>query len=255
EQMLRFPLATLIRFCRNHGLLQIADRPQWHTVRDGARCYVEKMLESIADARLNTAVRSIRRLPTGGVDVSTDAGTERFDAVILACHSDQALALLADPSDEEREVLGAIRYQRNRAILHTDRHVLPLRKAAWAAWNYERAPGSDGDQPAVCLHYLINRLQPLPFKVPVIVSLNPIQEPDGACVQGEFHYAHPVFDRRAIAGQARLPSLQGRGGTWFCGAWGGYGFHEDGLVSALAVCERLGPELARRAGAATGARA
>jgi predicted NAD/FAD-binding protein len=239
EQMLRFPVATLLRFCANHGLLQIAGRPQWYTVRDGARCYVEKMLESIPDARLAAPVRRVKRLPIGGADVSTDAGTERFDAVVMACHSDQALALLADPSADEREVLGGIHYQRNRAILHTDASVLPQRKNAWAAWNYERARDTAGDQVAVCLHYLINRLQPLPFTAPVIVSLNPIHEPRAHLVQGEFHYAHPVFDRRALAAQARLPALQGRADTWFCGAWTGYGFHEDGLVSALAVCAGL----------------
>jgi uncharacterized protein len=239
EQMLRFPMATLIRFCANHGLLQITGRPQWRTVRDGARCYVEKMLESIADARLATPVRRIKRLPIGGADVSTDAGTERFDAVVLACHSDQSLALLADPTNDEREVLGAIHYQRNRAILHTDAGVLPLRKRAWAAWNYERAPGATGDEAAVCLHYLINRLQPLPFETPVIVSLNPVEEPASASVHGEFHYAHPVFDRRAIAAQARLPELQGHADTWFCGAWTGYGFHEDGLASALEVSAQV----------------
>ncbi|HEY4957670.1 MAG TPA: FAD-dependent oxidoreductase, partial [Caldimonas sp.] len=252
EQMLRFPVATLIRFCANHGLLQITGRPQWRTVRDGARCYVEKMLESIADARLATPVRRVKRLPIGGADVSTDAGTERFDAVVLACHSDQALALLADPSNDEREVLGAIHYQRNRAILHTDIRMLPLRKRAWAAWNYERAPGAAGDEATVCLHYLINRLQPLPFETPVIVSLNPVEEPNAASVHGEFHYAHPVFDRRAIAAQARLPALQGRADTWFCGAWAGYGFHEDGLASALDVCAQV---IAKGAGGAPPARA
>jgi uncharacterized protein len=252
EQMLRFPMATLIRFCANHGLLQITGRPQWRTVRDGARCYVEKMLESIADARLSTPVRRVKRLPIGAADVSTDAGTERFDAVVFACHSDQSLALLADASNDEREVLGAIRYQRNRAILHTDVRVLPLRKRAWAAWNYERAPGAAGDEAAVCLHYLINRLQPLPFQTPVIVSLNPVEEPAAASVHGEFHYAHPVFDRRAIAAQARLAELQGHGNTWFCGAWTGYGFHEDGLASALDVSAQV---IARAGGAAPRERA
>ncbi|MGZ5156623.1 MAG: NAD(P)/FAD-dependent oxidoreductase, partial [Caldimonas sp.] len=137
EQMLRFPVATLIRFCHNHGLLQVTGRPQWRTVRGGARTYVNRMVESIADARLNTPVRQVRRTASGG-EVSTDSGSERFDAVVLACHSDQSLALLADPSEAEREVLGAIRYHPNRAVLHTDTSVLPRRRRAWAAWNYER---------------------------------------------------------------------------------------------------------------------
>ena len=143
DQMLRFPIATLIRFCHNHGLIQVSDRPQWHTVRGGARHYVEKMLPALADARLNSPVRQIVRLPPGtgsaGVRVSTDAGSERFDEVVLACHSDQSLALLADATPEERQLLGAIRYQPNRAVLHTDTAVLPRRQRAWAAWNYARA--------------------------------------------------------------------------------------------------------------------
>ena len=150
EQMLRFPVATMIRFCHNHGLLQISDRPQWYTVRGGARRYVEKMLPLIPDARLRTPVRSVRRLPSStgqaGVLVSTDAGTELFDEVVMACHSDQSLALLADPSPAEAEVLGAIRYHPNRAVLHTDVSVLPKRPLAWAAWNYERAADSAGSQ-------------------------------------------------------------------------------------------------------------
>ena len=238
EQMLRFPIATMLRFCHNHGLLQITNRPRWHTVRGGARTYVAKMLQGVADARLRCPVRRVRRQPDGGVDVSTDTGTSRFDAVVLACHSDQALALLADPSDDERQVLGAIRYHPNRAVLHTDARVLPSRQRAWAAWNYERAAHADGTS-AVCLHYLLNRLQPLPFEAPVIVSLNPVREPAADTVQGEFHYAHPVFDSAAMAAQARLPALQGQRDTWFCGAWAGYGFHEDGLAAGLDVCERL----------------
>ena len=238
EQMLRFPLATLVRFCHNHGLLQVSDRPQWRTVRGGGQRYVERMLMSVGDTRSGTPVRAIRRIGAR-VDVATDAGTERFDAVVLACHSDQALALLADPSDAERAVLGAIRYQPNRAVLHTDRGVLPRREKAWAAWNYERAarPGPAGA--SVCLHYLINRLQPLPFARPVIVSLNPLAEPAAGSVHAEIAYAHPVFDGAAVAAQARLPALQGARGTWFCGAWTGYGFHEDGLVSGLAVAAQI----------------
>ena len=246
DQMLRFPVATMIRFCHNHGLLQIADRPQWHTVRGGARNYVVKMLETIPDARPGTPVRRVARLHGGGVDVATDAGTSRFDAVVLACHSDQSLALLADASDDERSVLGAVRYHHNRAVLHTDAGVLPRRKRAWAAWNYTRAASHGSEQAAVCLHYLLNRLQPLPFSTPLIVSLNPVSEPAAATVHAEFHYAHPVFDHAAIAAQQRLPMLQGRRDTWYCGAWTGYGFHEDGLRSGLAVGAAV-REVARRA--------
>lgn len=245
EQMLRFPIATLIRFCHNHGLLQVADRPQWYTVKGGAKHYVQRMLKDIPDARLRTPVLSVRRLPAGdgaaGVIVTTAAGSERFDEVVLACHSDQSLALLADASEAERQILGAIRYHANRAVLHTDASLLPSRRAAWAAWNYERAADAGREQAAVCLHYWINRLQPLPWRQPVIVSLNPdpARLPDPAKVLRRIDYAHPVFDLPAIQAQRRLPEIQGRSHVWFCGAWTRYGFHEDGLSSALAVVETL----------------
>jgi uncharacterized protein len=243
DQMLRFPVATMIRFCHNHGLIQVSNRPQWFTVRGGARRYVEKILQRIPDARLNTPVRSIRRVPPGsgeaGVHVATDHGTERFDEVVLACHSDQALALLADTSPLERQHLGAIRYHPNVAVLHTDTSVLPRSEPAWAAWNYERAADGRQEQASVCLHYLINKLQPLPFKTPVIVSLNPAAPIAADKVLGRYDYAHPVFDEGAIAAQMRLAEIQGVQHTWFCGAWTRYGFHEDGLMSGQAVCAGL----------------
>jgi len=244
DQMLRFPIGTMIRFCHNHGLIQVADRPQWHTVRGGARHYVRKLLLAVADARLNTPVREVRRIPPGqghgGVLVATDAGTERFDDVVLACHSDQSLALLADATPAERAVLGAVRYHPNRAVLHTDVAVLPRRKLAWAAWNYARAADAGREQTAVCLHYLINRLQPLPWRQPVVVSLNPdpAHLPDPRKVLGAWDYSHPVFDAAAVRAQQRLPAIQGHATgthTWFAGAWTRYGFHEDGLMSAQAA--------------------
>lgn len=248
HQMLRFPIATMIRFCHNHGLLQLADRPRWFTVRGGAKHYVAKMLAQISDARLNTPVREIRRSVRGPhqheVWLTTETGTERFDHVVLACHSDQSLALLADPSMDECDVLGAIRYHSNRAVLHTDTSVLPRRKLAWAAWNYERAIEGSREQASVCLHYLINRLQPLPFETPVVVSLNPAREPSPGSVHGEFEYSHPVFDQAAITAQQRVHSLQGVGNTWYCGAWTRYGFHEDGLMSGIAVTHALKREIA-----------
>lgn len=238
EEMLAFPVGTMIRFCHNHGLIQVADRPQWYTVRGGARRYVETMLARLEDARLATPVRRVTRVH-GGVLVATDAGTAHFDAVVLACHSDQALALLADPTPVETGVLGAIRYRANRAVLHTDVRLLPQRRLAWAAWNYERAALRGREPASVCLHYLMDRLQPLPFAQPLLVSLNPARAPTAACVLGEYDYAHPVFDRAAIAAQRRLPELQGRRHTWYCGAWTGYGFHEDGLRSGVAVANAL----------------
>jgi predicted NAD/FAD-binding protein len=243
-QMLEFPVATMVRFCHNHGLIQVNGRPQWWTVPGGARRYVEKIVAGIADRRLATPVRRIER-DAQGATVHTDHGAERFDHVVMATHSDQALSLLGQPSADEARVLGAIRYQPNRAVLHTDVSVLPASRRAWAAWNYERAPVRAQEDSRVCLHYLLNKLQPLPFEQPVVVSLNPLREIDPRHVLGDFKYAHPVFDLGAIAAQRELPALQGRQRTWFCGAWTGYGFHEDGLKSGLAVADQLRGVLAQ----------
>ena len=239
RQMLEMPVATVVRFCHNHGLLQISDRPQWYTVAGGARRYVEKMLLAIPDVRLRSPVQWVRRPSSGGVLVHSNGQDERFDELVLACHSDQSLALLADASAQERSVLGAIGYQSNRAVLHTDTRMLPARRRAWAAWNYEHGAHAVGQRAHVCLHYLINRLQPLPWRRPLLVSLNPAREPAFSHVLGRFDYAHPVFDLAALAAQRELPALQGRQNTWFAGAWTRYGFHEDGLLSGETVAQAL----------------
>ena len=241
-QMLQFPVATMIRFCHNHGLIQISNRPQWHTVAGGARHYVDKITAHITDKRLNCPVQQVQR-DAQGVWLTSQGQTERFDKVVIATHSDQALALLSNPSDQECATLGAIGYQDNVAVLHTDASVLPQRKRAWAAWNYERSPtleaqGVEASQ-RVCLHYLINMLQPIPFALPVVVSLNPLQDIAPQHVLASFDYAHPVFDLAAIRAQADVPALQGQRHTYYCGAWTGYGFHEDGLKSGLDVAARL----------------
>jgi predicted NAD/FAD-binding protein len=238
DQMLQFPVATMIRFCHNHGLIQVTNRPQWFSVVGGARNYVEKILAGLHDKRLNTPVRLIER-DAKGVRIITDGHAERFDQVVIATHTDQALNLLRQASGEERSLLGAIRYQDNRAVLHTDASVLPVNPKTWAAWNYERAASSERESSRVCLHYLLNRLQRIPFAQPVVVSLNPLQDIDPATIVGEFDYAHPVFDLAAIEAQKRLPLLQGQQSTWFAGAWAGYGFHEDGLKSGLQVGRAL----------------
>ena len=238
DQMLQFPVATMIRFCHNHGLIQVTDRPQWFSVVGGARNYVEKILAGVHDKRLNTPVRLIER-DAMGVRIVTDGHAERFDQVVIATHTDQALRLLREPSAEERSLLGAIRYQDNHAVLHTDARVLPSNSKTWAAWNYERAANSERESARVCLHYLLNRLQRIPFQQAVVVSLNPVQAIDPATIVGEYAYAHPVFDLAAIEAQKRLPLIQGQQRTWFAGAWTGYGFHEDGLKSGLNVGRAL----------------
>ncbi len=240
-QMRDFPLSTFVDFCANHGLLQVSDRPQWYTVRDGARSYVERMLAPLDDVRLSTPVTGVARLSTGRVAVRTASGVTHHDQVVLACHSDQALALVDDPASDERSLLGAIRYQPNHAVLHTDASLLPSRRGAWAAWNYQCDVASAvPDDRSVCVHYLIDRLQPVPFARPLMVSLNPVQRPAESTILREFDYAHPVFDGRAIRAQRALSTIQGRGNLWYAGAWTGYGFHEDGLRSGLAIAARIG---------------
>jgi len=248
-QMLRFPVGTLIRFCHNHGLLQVRERPQWFTVAGGSREYVARLATRIGDVRLSTPVLGIARdlsreagfgaAHGGRVSVRTREGVEWFDEVVLAAHAPQALAMLTDASTEERRVLGAIGYQHNEAVLHTDERLLPRRRAAWAAWNYQREISAGANGQNVCLHYLLNQLQPLPWKQPVIVSLNPLHAPRPGTVLRRLAYAHPVFDTAAIAAQGRLPELQGRSHVWFCGAWTGYGFHEDGLKSGQQVAGEI----------------
>ena len=228
DQMLQFPVATMVRFCHNHGLIQVVNRPQWFTVTGGAKHYVEKLLQHIPHTHLQTPVERIERNDIG-VHVFTAGGAEDFDGVVLACHADQALSLLAQPTPKEQALLGAIRYHPNKAVLHTDTSVMPKKKLAWAAWNYERATDLGLESSRVCLHYWINRLQPLPFSQDVVVSLNPVRAIDPSKVLGEYDYAHPVFDLGAIKAQSQLPRLQGQQNTWYAGAWMGYGFHEDGF--------------------------
>lgn len=238
-QMLDMPLATFIRFCSNHGLLQVFDRPLWRTVKGGGREYVRKIAAQLADVRTSCPVNAVRR-EAAGLRVTHAAGSEHFDQVVLACHSDQSRAILGlTASSGQHEVLSAIRYQSNRAVLHTDPALLPRDRKLWSAWNYFAGQGESGDQP-VGVSYLINKLQPLPFKTPVVVTLNPARDPDPAKVIAEFDYAHPIFDGPAIAAQQRLAGVQGEGGIWLAGAWGSYGFHEDGLKSALRVANGLG---------------
>jgi predicted NAD/FAD-binding protein len=246
DQMLQFPVATMIRFCHNHGLIQVTNRPQWWTVTGGARNYVDKFVAKVSDKRLNSPVERVER-SDDGVLVTSRGQTERFDKVVMACHSDTALALLANATPLERSTLGAIRYQPNRAVLHTDTAVLPAKRRAWASWNYERSADASTDSTRVCLHYLLNLLQPLPFTQSVVVSLNPVSEIAPEHVHGTYDYAHPVFDLPAVQAQAQVPLLQGHQKTYFCGAWTGYGFHEDGLKSGLGVAGLLQQAIQRTA--------
>lgn len=238
RRILDFPAHPFLCFCSNHGLLQVRDRPQWKTIPGGSRRYVERMLAAIPEVHLGTPVRAIRR-EEHGVRLMTDRDDILFDQVVIASHSDQALGMLDNPDPAEREILGAVQYQPNRAVLHTDRTFLPRRQRAWAAWNYQAGNIASEEKP-VSVTYLLNRLQPLPFEQTLMLTLNPHREPLDSTIIRSFDYAHPLLDRKAWDAQARLPEIQGKRRTWFAGAWTGYGFHEDGLRSAMRVANALG---------------
>ena len=237
--MLQFPARSFIEFFANHSLLQVGNRPVWRTVLGGSREYVSRLVSSggfqtQVDCPIQTVVRHAQ-----GVEIFLQDGSRRsFDQVILACHADDALALLADASDNERQILGSFRYTTNHAVLHTDPTFMPKRKHLWSSWNYLR--GEQGPD-ALSLTYWMNRLQPLQTKTDFFVTLNPHRNFAAGSVHYRTHYEHPLFDARAVAAQKRLWQVQGTQRTWFAGAWMGYGFHEDGLQAGLEIAERIGP--------------
>lgn len=242
DEMADFPAETFIQFCINHGLLQVNDRPQWKTIRGGSREYVKRLVAGIRDlngeVHLSTPVRSVVRTEQG-VLVHTDTGSESYDRVILATHSDQALSILQDARPAERDVLAAVRYQPNTAYLHTDADLMPARRAAWSSWNYYSGAVQNGRFP-VAVSYWLNLLQPLPFAQDVMVTLNPPVPPRADKILQVIEYAHPLLDTAAYAAQQALPAIQGLDRVYFCGAWTGYGFHEDGLKAGMAVARLLG---------------
>lgn len=231
-----FPAASFIRFNANHGLLDLINRPVWRTVDGGSRIYVKKLAEAVAEIR--GGARVVRRLG-GGVEVTDAAGeTRRYGDVVIAAHADDALKLLEAPSTAERRLLGAFRYLDNRATLHLDPAAMPKRRAAWSAWNYlARGKGAERQ---LCVTYWMSRLQPLPGRPDVFLTLNPTWSIPEEAVLRRISYRHPLFDAAAFAAQRELWPLQGAGRVWYCGAYFGYGFHEDGLQSGLAVAEAIG---------------
>ena len=247
EQMLEFPIQTMVRFCHNHGLLQIQNRPQWLTINGGSREYVKRLVAALEEHGVAIKREGVTRVNTGHdgnpVEIISHSGSCYFDEVIMACHSDQTLELVHGITQQARNILAAIPYQKNRAILHTDKRFLPEARRCWAAWNYTAKSGDKKNtKQHVSVNYLINRLQPLPAELKdtqIIVSLNPPEEPDPKLVRQEIHYSHPVFDMSAIQAQKALPLIQGISSIWYCGAWTGFGFHEDGLRSGELVAEAL----------------
>ena len=256
KEMLDFPAENFVAFFNNHRLLQY-DRPIWRTVKGGSRNYVERLTSAFRDRiRLGCAVTSIERTPHGVVVVDSHGRSDTYDHVVIAAHSDQALAMLSDADDSERTVLGAIGYAPNTIYLHRDIRLMPRRKRVWASWNFLRWQREATAVNDVAVTYWMNELQGIDNNKPLFVSLNPPFEPDPELTFGKYSCEHPQYDAAAFAAQKRLDEIQGRRHTWFCGAWTGCGFHEDGLRSALAVAEALGatvpwreppPELAQAA--------
>lgn len=238
-----FPASSFLHFCLNHVLLSMKGRPQWKTVGGSSRQYVQRILQDLPDSRLQHHVRSIERHDTEiTLQIDTPDGSIELitDQVVFTCHTDQTLAILGEQVTElENEVLGNIRYAPNTAYLHTDIHQLPQTRSVWASWNYLSDSQQNLGKP-VAVTYWLNRLQPLPFRTPLMVTLNPVTPIDSSKIIRQFEYSHPQMDAAALQAQQRLPELQGTQGCYFAGAWGSYGFHEDGLNSALRVAQQLG---------------
>ena len=248
SQMLEFPIDTMIRFCHNHGLLQVQNRPQWLTVKGGSKQYVKRIVEAMHPERFKLLREAVLKVNVPRpkdtdrrIELISAKGIQYFDEIVMACHSDQSLDLLHGIDEFDRSLLAAIPYQDNKAILHHDASVLPKTRRCWAAWNYKTL-GSQLSDYEVSVDYLINKLQPLPFSLDehaIIVSLNPLVEPKPETIFSEISYAHPLFNDAAIKAQKNLPLIQGKSGIWYCGAWTGYGFHEDGLRSGELVAADL----------------
>ena len=237
REMLAFPAGRFLQFFNNHGLLDLTNRPQWRTVSGGARRYIDAILPTLSGPiHLSTPVRQVCPVDDG-VNLHGDRGElGRFDQVVLACHADQALAMLAQPSDAEQTLLGAVRYQDNTAFLHTDSRLMPRSQRVWSSWNY--LANADTAPPAVS--YWMNRLQGLPGSTPYLVTLNPNTPPAESTTLRRIEYQHPVFDAEAVAAQGALQTIQGQRRLWYCGSYFGYGFHEDALASGISVSTRLG---------------
>lgn len=240
NQMQHFPARTFLQFFKNHGLLTIADHPQWYTVEGGSKEYVARLTNGFKN-RIKTScgVKSVIRRAENIEVIDTNGQTEHYDHVIFACHSDQALNILADPTEEEKNILGAIKYQPNSMVLHTDQSFMPKSKKAWSSWIYLSEDTEDQCGQAISLSYWMNNLQPLKTETPILVTLNPGRRPREETIQNEYEFEHPVFDDAAITAQQKLDTIQGVDRIWYCGAWQHFGFHEDGLLSAVNVARKM----------------
>jgi predicted NAD/FAD-binding protein len=240
ESILDFPAQTFIRFFKNHGLLNINNRPQWYTVTGGSKEYVARLTATFSDKiKCDKGVVSVARKGTKWVVTDIDDGVEEFDQVVFACHADEAIAMLENPSQDVRDVIGAFTYQQNKVIVHGDETFMPRNKKTWASWIYlsDQKNGADN---CISLSYWMNNLQPLNTDKTILVTLNPGRRPKEHLIYDEHTFSHPVFDVPAIKAQLKIDDIQGKDGLWFCGAYQRYGFHEDGLLSAVNVATKMG---------------
>lgn len=239
-QMLDFPAYNFIRFFENHGLLTVNDQPQWYTVIGGSREYINRLTAPFKNLiRLNCGIKKATRTMDGVMLQDIHGNIEHFDQVIFACHADQALGIIENPSLDESAILGNFRYQKNHVILHSDISFMPKNKKAWASWVY-LSENHSNDSKAISLSYWMNQLQPLATNTPLIVTLNPGREPNKALVHDEAIFEHPLFDEKALLSQKEIDKIQGKERFWFCGAYQRYGFHEDGLNSAVELAKKMG---------------
>lgn len=237
EEMLKFPAYTFLKFCINHGLLQISNRPKWKTIKGGCRTYVERALNEVEAKYLNEKVLSVENNGKG-VAITTSHRSENFDYCVFSAHAPQSLAMIKNPSHLVSSILSSFYTIANKAVLHLDESVLPKEKRAWAAWNYLSVKSKEyGDK--ISVTYLMNLLQPLETKKNVLVSLNPVTKIDESKILYSVDYAHPIFDSKAIKAQSQIDDIQGEQGMFFCGAWQRYGFHEDGILSAKIMINHI----------------
>lgn len=243
ETILRFPAATFIRFFKNHGLLTVNDHPQWHTVTGGSRTYVQKITAGfMPKIRADLAIKSVRRHSDHVILTDKHDQKHYFDQVVFAGHADDTLLMIENPTDAEKSVLGSFTFQENKVVAHCDQSFMPKTRGAWASWVYLAEKAVD-EKPVVSLSYWMNNLQGLPASAPVFVTLNPGRMPDASLTYDTHYFKHPVFTHDAIRAQQRLDEIQGKERSFFCGAWQRYGFHEDGLLSAVTVARKFGVEI------------
>ncbi len=244
DTIMKFPAKTFLRFFKNHGLLNLVQRPQWYTVSGGSREYIKRLMAALNSKKHEScAATSVIVQEDGSVVVYTQDGKEEcFDQVILACHADEALEIISHPTKEEVDILGCFQYQDNHIITHKDQSFMPKQKKCWASWVYLSEEKKD-TKTTVSLSYWMNNLQGLKMQDTILVTLNPGRRPDEDKIIDEHSFSHPIFDQGAIDAQQRIPEIQGKRGLWFCGAYQRYGFHEDGLLSAVNVARALGANI------------